>query len=133
MRFRKLPAQKKNSAGWRTIGGIRFYARSKWEANYARYLEFLKRQGEILLWEHEAETFWFDDIKRGVRSYLPDFRVTYPDYRVEHHEVKGWMDPKSATKLKRMAKYHPGATVILIGKEWFKRTGTLRAIIKDWE
>jgi len=61
--------------GWRVIGGIRKYYRSKWEANYARYLEWLKSKGEIQGWLHEPETFWFDGIKRGCLSYLPDFRV----------------------------------------------------------
>ena len=55
-------------AGWREIAGRRIYFRSRWEANYARYLQWLKDRGEIVDWEYEPETFWFEKIKRGVRS-----------------------------------------------------------------
>jgi hypothetical protein len=36
---------------------------------------------------------------------------------VEYREVKGYMDSKSRTKLKRMKKYHPAVTVILIERK----------------
>ncbi len=107
--------------GWvETESGKRFFARSGWEAIYAHHLDFLMRHGEIKNWEYEAETFWFDGIKRGVRSYLPDFRVTNTDGSREYHEVKGWMDAKSKTRLRRMAKYHPTVVVILRDSTWFK-------------
>jgi hypothetical protein len=49
-------------------------------------------------------------------------------------EVKGWMDPKSATKIKRFKKYFPEHNLIIIDKEWFKsNSAKLRLIIKDWE
>lgn len=54
--------------GWREVGGKRCYFRSKWEANYARYLQWMKDQGKIAEWEHEPETFWFEAIKRGTWS-----------------------------------------------------------------
>ena len=94
-------------AAWHTIGGVKKYYRSRWESNYAKYLQFLLEHGNISKWEHEPETFWFNKIMRGCRSYLPDFRVTYPNGEVIYHEVKGWFDERSRTKLKRMAKYHP--------------------------
>lgn len=121
-------------AGWRVIGGKRLYARSRWEANYARYLELLKTTGEITEWEHEPETFWFDNIKRGCRSYLPDFRVTFPTGAVEYHETKGWMDARSKTKIKRMAKYHPRVVLVVLDAEWFRANRLkLRGVIPDWE
>lgn len=120
--------------GWREIGGVRIYARSKWEANYARFLEWLKSNGWILQWEHEPETFWFEKIKRGVRSYLPDFRVTSKDGSVSYHEVKGWMDNKSKTKMRRMKKYHPKIDLKIFGADWFKANNkTMAAMIQDWE
>ena len=82
-------------SGWRTIGGQRGYYRSRWEANYARYLEWLRVRGDIKYWSHEKDTFWFEKIKRGVRSYLPDFRVTEINGDVVYHEVKGWMDRRT--------------------------------------
>jgi hypothetical protein len=121
-------------AGWREIGDKRKYYRSRWEANYARYLEWLKRRGEILSWEHEPETFWFEGIKRGCVSYLPDFKITDKDGTLEYHEVKGWMDPKSKTKIKRMAKYHPDVKLVVIKKSAYKKLESLLSrMITGWE
>lgn len=121
-------------AGWREIGGIRKYYRSKWEANYARYLEWLREKGEILKWEHEPETFWFDGIKRGCLSYLPDFRVTENSGAIVYHEVKGWMDDRSKTKIRRMAKYHPGVRLVVIeSKAYAAIKRVMQPIIKGWE
>jgi hypothetical protein len=121
-------------SGWREIGGKRKYFRSRWEANYARYLEFLKQNKQIIEWDHEPEVFWFDGIKRGCVSYLPDFKVTYIDNVVEYHEVKGWMDDRSKTKIKRMAKYHPSIVLKIIDAKWFKANNKmLTQIIFGWE
>lgn len=120
-------------AGWREIGGQRIYARSRWEANYARYLEFLKKQGSVRKWEHEPQTFWFNKIRRGARSYLPDFRVTFAGGEVQFHEVKGWMDSRSQTKIKRMRIYHPTIVLRVIGSDWFKANRSIRNIIPGWE
>lgn len=121
-------------AGWREFGGKRCYFRSRWEANYGRYLQWLKEQGQIIEWEHEPETFWFDAIKRGVRSYLPDFRVTENNGFIGLHEVKGWMDARSKTTLKRMAKYHPEQSITVIReKEYKELTRKVSALIEGWE
>ncbi len=101
-------------ADWQTVGAQRVYFRSRAEHRHAAHLEMLRAAGVITAWEHEPLRFDFAGIRRGTTSYLPDFRVTYPDGRVEYHEVKGWLDPKSRTQLTRMAKYHPGVTVVLI-------------------
>lgn len=103
--------------GWYTINKKNFYFRSGWEVNYARYLEHLQLDGKIVSWEFEPDTFWFEKIKRGVRSYLPDFKVFNLDGSFEYHEVKGWMDAKSATKIKRLAKYYPDVKLVVIGKK----------------
>lgn len=121
-------------AAWREIGGVRKYYRSKWEANYARYLEWLKEKGEIQKWEHEPETFWFEGIKRGCMSYLPDFRVTEKSGTVVFHEVKGWMDDRSKTKIRRMAKYHPNVKLIVVdSKAYAAIKRVMQPIIKEWE
>lgn len=121
-------------SGWRVIGGKRKYFRSKWEANYARYLELLKSKGQLREWEHEPETFWFKGVKRGCVSYLPDFRLTEMSGKVAYHEVKGFMDAKSHTKIKRMAKYYPKVTVRVIDEKWFRHNNKiLSGIIPDWE
>lgn len=122
------------SSSWQLIGGKKFYARSRWEVNYAHYLEFFKQRGEIKEWEYEPLTFWFEGIRRGVTNYTPDFRVTLKDGSIEYREVKGWMDPKSATKIKRMAKYHPNVKLRVIGADWFKKNShTMSAVIPGWK
>jgi hypothetical protein len=120
-------------AGWRDIGGKRHYFRSRWEANYARYLEWLKIRGDIVDWEYEPETFWFETIKRGVRSYLPDFRVHELNGTKLLHEVKGWMDARSRTTLKRMAKYYPEQKIILIREKEYRALSRFAALIGEWE
>jgi len=121
-------------AGWREIGIKKKYYRSRWEANYARYLEWLKSLGEIKDWAHESEVFWFDGIKRGCVSYLPDFKVTNNDNSVEFHEVKGWMDAASKTKLNRMKKYYPNLKLILIDQKIYKDIAAkLSRLIHGWE
>lgn len=124
----------KSSAGWREIAGDKYYFRSKWEANYARHLDFLLANGQIHDWKHEPDTFWFDEIKRGVRSYLPDFRITENDGSMWYAEVKGYFDSKTKTKIKRFRKYYPRWELILIDKKWFsKNNRMMRCLIKDWE
>ena len=120
--------------GWREIGGKKNYYRSRWEANYARYLEWLKSRGEIADWAYEPETFWFEAIKRGVRSYKPDFRVWESDGSSKLHEVKGWMDARSKTTLKRMAKYHPQEEIVLIKEAQYKAIRLqVMHLIDGWE
>ena len=106
-------------AQWITIEDKEYYFRSQWELKYAKHLAFLKKINDIQDWEHEPHTFWFLEIKRGVRSYLPDFKVTRKDGTHYWVEVKGFMDPKSVTKLKRMKKYYPNEEVKVIDKTWF--------------
>jgi hypothetical protein len=112
----------------------RIFFRSRWEANYARYLNLLIAQGHILRWEFEVDTFWFEKIRRGVRSYTPDFKVYGIDGSVWYEEVKGWMDKKSATKLKRMAKYYPSMTVRIVDEKAYKEiTKKFSSVIPCWE
>lgn len=129
------PRQKTTwKSGWREIGGKRKYYRSRWEANYARYLEWLKVNGQILDWQHEAEVFWFNGVKRGCVSYLPDFKVTEANGFVVYHEVKGWMDSKSKTKIKRMAKYHPRTKLIVVMEKQYKEIQRkVGGLIDGWE
>jgi len=115
------------------LGNIRF--RSGWEANYARYLNLLVEQNRIARWEYECKTFTFEKISRGNRTYMPDFKVTLLDGAHEWHEVKGYMDPASRTKLARMARYFPDETVKIIDRSWFQqaRRSGLAGAIYGWE
>jgi hypothetical protein len=120
--------------GWRELGGQNIYFRSRWEYNYGCYLEWLKQTGVIVQWEHEPQTFWFENIRRGVRSYLPDFRITEPGGGQYYVEVKGWMDGRSKTKLKRMKKYHPEVEVRLVDAKAYKAIASqVSSFIRQWE
>jgi len=104
-------------------GGKKYFLKSSWERRYANYLEILKKGNAINDWQYEVDTFWFDKIKRGVRSYTPDFKIFFSDGSIEYHEVKGWMDGRSKTKIKRMKKYHPSVKLIIIGKSEMRSIG----------
>ena len=112
----------KHKQFWARIGLKEpIYFRSSWEYYYAIFLEKLLQERKIIDWKHEPKCFWFDGIKRGVRSYLPDFCVTHNDGSEEWVETKGYFDSKSQTKMKRMAKYHPEVKIRLVGADWFKQ------------
>jgi hypothetical protein len=121
-------------AAWREIGGKRCFFRSRWEANYARYLEWLKSIGQIAEWEHEAKTFWFEGIKRGCVSYLPDFKVTECNGKVQWHEVKGWMDARSKTTIARMGRYHPQEVLVVVREKQYRDIERkVSTLIVGWE
>jgi predicted nuclease of restriction endonuclease-like RecB superfamily len=110
------------------------YFRSGWEANYARYLNWLIDLDEIVQWEYEPEVFEFAGIKRGTTFYVPDFRITNRDGSTEYHEIKGWMDKRSQTKLNRMKKYHPEVNLILVDSDAYKKLARdVRPFIPNWE
>ena len=111
------------------------FFRSAWEANYARYLTFLIKQRKVHAWEFEPETFWFEEIKKGTRSYLPDFKIWKTEDSDPYYvEIKGWLDPQSKTKLKRMAKYYPDVRVELVNaKEYNAIKKSVSMLIPGWE
>lgn len=128
-RLRKNPGsvQRNRGKGGRRgdLGGA--YFRSSWEANYARFLNFTKEP-----WEYEPKTFIFEAIEIGTRSYTPDFWLPRKGHYIE---IKGWMDPKSEVKLKRMAKYFPEVKIEVVGAEWFRQAerNGLDGVIPGWE
>lgn len=101
------------------INGKNIFFRSKWEANYAIYLDFLIKNKQIKKWEYEVDIFVFEKIKFGTRSYKPDFKVFTNDGNFEYHEIKGYMDSKSKTKLNRMRIYYPQIKIILIDNNYY--------------
>lgn len=114
------------------LGGL--YVRSRWEANWARYLNWLKGLGEIQEWAYEPDTFEFVGIRKGTRFYTPDFRVINKDGSKEYHEVKGWLTGIGKTKLKRMAKYHPDVKIVLVDKSYYKSVAKkVAGCIPNWE
>ena len=112
------------------------YVRSSWEANYARYLNFLQSIGAIVRWQYEPKVFTFDGIKRGTRDYTPDFAVweteqAEPTYYVE---IKGYMSPRDRTKLYRMRQYYPDIEVRLVqAREYREIQRKFSGAIGNWE
>lgn len=90
---------------------LKQYFRSRWEANLARYYNFIK-----VPWAYEPQEFEFKAIKRGSRFYKPDFYLPNAD---EYIELKGYFTEGGKTKLRRFKKYYP---------EEFKK---LRFVIED--
>ena len=110
------------------------YFRSLWEANWAVYLDWLIKKGEIKDWQYEPERFFFDRQKLGTQSYCPDFKVFGTDGSVWYEEVKGRMDPISKTRMKRMKKYHPAIKVNIIDRKMYENTiHALGRVIKFYE
>lgn len=128
----KIAHKKTSAAGRVTIGGKTFHARSSWESNIAAYFQWQKEKGLILEWEFEPKTFWFEGVKRGVMSYLPDFRVTDLDGTYTYVEVKGWMDSKSKTKLSRMKKHFPDVKMDVIDESRYKGIAKWSSIYPEW-
>lgn len=102
--------------GWYEAGGYWITYKAKAELRFAEHLQFLLEDGQIAFWEYEphGSTFWFESIRRGVRSYKPDFRVVTNTGQIQWYELKGYLNPKSMTKLRRMKKYHPDEIIILV-------------------
>lgn len=109
------------------------FLRSAWEANYARYLNWLIGKGEIKAWQYECQTFVFHGVTRGVISYTPDFKVINNDDSHEWHEVKGWMKSTDRTKIKRMEKYYPDEKLVLIDSKAYKAIAKWKNMIPGWE
>ena len=113
------------------LGGL--YVRSSWEANYARYLNWLKRIGEIDRWEYEPDTFEFP-VKRGSKYYTPDFKIWTTEDVYEYHEVKGYMDQKSKTKIKRMGIHYPDEPLIIIDSDaYWVLAKDVKNLVENWE
>lgn len=108
--------------------------RSHWEQNYAYYLNWLIQQHQIVSWKYEPKTFWFEKIKRGCRSYLPDFEVTLLDGSIVYHEVKGWQKQRGMTALKRIKKYYPNVKIELIDAPRYRAIArTAGKLIPGWQ
>lgn len=99
-----------------TIGSRKITFKSQAELSFAEHLEFLREARQIQYWGYEphGSTFWFERIRRGVRSYKSDFLVVTNSREVQWYEIKGYLDSRSVTKLKRMRKYYPEIKIILV-------------------
>jgi len=95
----------------------------------------IANENDIERWEFEADTFEFKKIRKGVRFYTPDFKVTFKDGHIEYHEVKGWDYPRGKTARKRMQKYYPHIKLLLVERDFFRavRAKGFHRLIPNWE
>ncbi len=136
MRFNHQPTvygSRQAKGGYRSDIGL--YVRSSWEANFARYLNYMKDEGNVYRWRYEPEVFIFHRVKKGTRAYVPDFKVwDYEGARPNYYEIKGYMDAKSKIKLKRMSLYYPEIDIEIIDSETYKKINRwARDRIAHWE
>ncbi len=123
------------AAGIRPDQGMFF--RSKWEANYARWLNWLIEHDHstpdkrVMSWEYEPKRYeWLGG------SYLPDFKVYFEDGHIEFHEIKG--RKQGLRKAKRFAKEF-NEILIFVGNipeaqiKYAPINDFGRRAIKDWE
>lgn len=113
------------------LGEIQF--RSRWERNICRWIKHRIEKGEIRSFAYEPERFYFTGVLRGATSYLPDFRVVYPDGTVEYWEVKGRELPKDRTRWKRMAQQYPHIRLVVIGEPLYKALSQQYGNLPHWE
>lgn len=115
------------------LGDKEYSFKSKAEARFAAYLHWLLKCENIVSWAYEPKTFWFEGIKRGTVSYKPDFLAVDQAGDSVWYEVKGYLDQRSRTKIKRFKTYFPEETLIVIGSDWFKRNEKkLKGLVPGW-
>jgi hypothetical protein len=75
------------------------FFRSSWEANVARWLKYHK-----IDYMYEPKVFTYEKYKHGTVSYCPDFFLPQTG---QWYEVKGMLDGKSKTQIRRFKKHYP--------------------------
>ncbi len=120
------------------------YFPCRMEANLFRFYRWLKARRLINDFVYQPPEFDFSAVyKHGTNRYRPDFWIerfgnhadnTNPALPVTYIEAKGYLDPKSKTKLKRMAKLYPLVKVEIIGwPEYQQIEREYAALIPGWE
>ena len=115
----------------RTKKGIRkdihpkYSFKSATEANFARILDFLG-----LKWKYEERAFTFDGYKNKPHVYIMDFEVLPSKKKIPSGiecgwvEIKGYMDARSRSKLRRYKANYPeeaAKTIIVIYTKYRKK------------
>jgi hypothetical protein len=103
------------------IGGKNYVFKSSWEKEIANRLQSLKDDGSITGWGYEKKHFNFDDVKRGIRSYCPDFEVSLNDGGKMYIEVKGWKMPSSMKRIEMFRERYPNIKLYMIDEREYKK------------
>lgn len=111
----------KGKGGYRE--DIGHYVRSRWEANYARYLKY-----NNIAYEYEKYRFTLKNNDRYI-TYTPDFKCGDIFY-----EVKGWWNEKSLLIKRLMKEQYPDIKIKYINeKEYFSIKKLFFIKIPAWE
>lgn len=99
--------------------------RSKWEANYCRFLLWTKRK-----YQYEPKIFILLLPDGTKTSYTPDFLVDNKEWQ----ELKGWEDRSEIKKWKLFQEQYLNEKFVLITRDKYKSIEKLyQYIIPDWE
>ena len=114
-------------------GGKRYTFRSGWEENYAYYLDWLKKIGEIKDWVYEPLPRYEFIVTEGNHQralslgYLPDFKVINNDNSFYLVEIKGRR--QGMRKIQRMKKFYPKIKIEVVTskeyREMLKKVGRI--------
>lgn len=100
------------------------HCRSKWEANYARYLLWIGKK-----YQYESKTFviMLNNGEKG--TYTPDFLVENNWY-----ELKGWEDRNELKKWEFFIKQYPDEKFVFIDRNKYKEIEQFyKYIVPNWE
>jgi len=122
----------------RAMLGVAF--RSRWEANVARYFEALRTgristDFDVINWIYEPFRFRFP-VERGTIDICPDFALVLRGRPLTLVEVKGHLDKKSETQIRRLKKYYPDIFenfLLFNGERYRAIEKSLAPIIPGWE
>lgn len=90
--------------------------RSMLEVYIAAELAKLQKEGKILKFDYEQETWTY---QHQPQKYTPDFRIFMPDGTVQYYEAKGKMTDETRKKLVSIKRCNPDKDLKII----FERAG----------
>lgn len=98
-----------------------YYFKSSWEYEFALILERIKNEGFIISWSYEPIRFIFEDVKQGIRSYLPDFVVFNKKGESIFFEVKGWKMENGMKRIEMFKERYPNIKLYIIDEREYKK------------
>jgi hypothetical protein len=115
------PRAARAKAGIRSDVSPTIYFFSRWEANFARLMNYLNIQ-----WIHQPKTFQLKSQKYTPDFYLPDFDI--------YIEVKNYLSDYSRNRDMQFRKAYPELKLILLLKEeYLALQNEYASKIKEWE
>lgn len=115
------PKASRGKAGIRKDISKTIYFYSRWEANYARLLNYLG-----IKWEYEPKTF---DL--GSQNYTPDFYLPNSDTYIE---IKNFLWKYSKIRDRKFRKLYPNIKLkLILKKDYLKLENKYSHLIKNWE